>query len=61
MSAELHDLRAKVTTLGHCALAAYSRAHEIDKSEVVRDIIEQWARRQVHGAKLLEACMKAME
>lgn len=59
MSAELFDLRAKVTALGHCALAAYSRAHVIDKSELVRDIIEEWAKKQVHGASLLHACLKA--
>jgi hypothetical protein len=59
MAAELFDLRAKVTALGHCALAAHCRAHDIDKSELVRDIVEVWARRQAHGASMLASCMKA--
>lgn len=59
MSAELTDLRAKITIEAHCALAAYSRAHDIDRSEVVRDILHAWAMKQIHGATLLANCLKA--
>lgn len=59
MAIELEDLRAKVTIEAHCALAAYSRAHNIDKSEVVRDILHKWALAQIHGATLLAQCLRA--
>lgn len=59
MAADLIDVRAKVTAFGDCALTAYSRAHVIDKSEVIRDLVEDWARKQAHGASMLHACMRA--
>lgn len=59
MAVELFDLRAKVTPEAHCALAAHSRAHDIDKSELVRDILHDWARKQMHGASMLQSCLKA--
>jgi len=59
MSADLHDVRGKVTGLGHCALIAHHRATGVDISEIIRDLVEDWARKQVHGATLLSACMKA--
>lgn len=59
MAVELFDLRAKVTPEAHCALAAHSRAHDIDKSELVRDILHEWALKQMHGASMLQSCLKA--
>lgn len=59
MSADLIDVRGKVSKLGHCALTAYSRAHGVDISEIIRDLVEVWARKQAHGSTLLQACMKA--
>lgn len=53
MSLELVDLRAKVTMQTHLALLAYSRAHGLDQSQVVRDILGDWAAKQVHAAKVL--------
>jgi len=35
------------------------RATGVDISEIIRDLVERWAREQVHGATVLSACMKA--
>ena len=58
MSAELFDLRAKVTLQTHLALQAYAMTHGLDQSEVVRDILHAWAVRQIHAASLLQASLR---
>lgn len=59
MSAELFDYRLKITPESHCALAAFAKAHDIDKAEVGRDILHTWALKQIHGASMLGACLRA--
>lgn len=43
MSADLKDFRGKITGLAWCYLEAEHRATGRDQSEIVRDILHQWA------------------
>lgn len=43
MAAELIDLRAKITERSHQVLEAHARAHNCDKAEVVRAVLDEWA------------------
>lgn len=54
MSAELRDLRAKVTVEADCALSAVSQASGKDKAEIVRDVLHAWALQQIDGAMVLQ-------
>ena len=51
--ADLIDLRAKIDEPTNQVLEAHSRAHDIDKSEVVRKVLREWAKKEVHVATLV--------
>lgn len=55
MSLELRDVRSKAFAEDDIALDSYATAHGIDKSELVRNIIHDWGRKQRHAAKLMQA------
>jgi hypothetical protein len=59
MSADLKDFRGKITPLAWCYLEAEHRATGKDQSEIVRDLLDEWARAKHHAAtvatRLLEA------
>lgn len=59
MAVELKDLRAKITSRAWCFLESESRATKKDISEIVRDILSDWARVRFHAhieaQKLLHA------
>ena len=59
MAARNEDLRAKITTRAHCALLAHARAHGIEKPDLVSQILDDWAIRQIHGATMLARCLRA--
>jgi hypothetical protein len=59
MTAELRDLRAKITVESDAALDVVSRVTGKDRSEIVRDIIHRWALEQVSISTLLGQRLKA--
>jgi len=58
MSADI-DLRLKIETATHCALVSHGRAHGLDKFEVARLVLDAWADKQIHGARMLASCLRA--
>ncbi len=58
MSAEI-DLRVKIDATTHCAIVAHARAHGVERNEIVREVLSQWASKQVHGARMLASCLRA--
>ena len=59
MSVDLKDFRGKITPLSWCWLEAEHRATGKDQSEIVREILHDWAdkkhRAAIEAKKLLEA------
>ena len=53
MSLPLEDLRSKVSHETHIALDAEAQHRGIDKSELVREILSDWAEARIHSATLL--------
>ena len=51
--ADFRDLRAKITERADQVLEAHSRAHNMDKSELVRKVLDEWAAREIHVATLV--------
>ncbi len=57
MTAELKDLRAKVTLETWAALKAESQVSGRDQSEIVRAVLHQWATERMRAATLLNATL----
>lgn len=59
MSAELHDVRWKITGLAYCYIEAEHRVGGKDQSEIAREILHEWAERKhralIEAQKLLAA------
>lgn len=59
MAADLRDFRGKITDLAWCYLEAEHRATGRDQSEIVREILQEWAqerhRASIEARKLMEA------
>jgi hypothetical protein len=51
--ADLRDLRAKVTVEADAALDAEARTTGRDRSEIVRDVLHQWAMSRIDMATVL--------
>lgn len=61
MSAELTDLRAKITPETDRVLDAISAATGRDKSAIVRDVIAEWAAEQINVARHIFGAMPGLE
>jgi hypothetical protein len=59
MSAELKDFRGKITAEGDCALEAVSRATGKDRAEIVRELVHEWALKQIHAASVMHRLMQS--
>ena len=59
MSADLKDLRTKVTTRTDAVLEAINRATGRDKCELAREVLDKWAAEQIHAASLIDHMLKA--
>lgn len=59
MSLDLKDFRGKITSLTWCWLEAEHRATGNDQSEIVRQILHEWAERKhraaIEAQRLLQA------
>lgn len=53
MSTELIDLRAKITDLADAVLDVQRDLTGKDRSEIVRDVLHEWATRKASEASLL--------
>lgn len=51
--AELVDVRCKVTEETNQVLEAKARARNMDKSEVIRVVLHEWALREIHESTLV--------
>lgn len=53
VAAELIDLRAKITERANQVLEAHAIAFGMEKSEVVRKALDEWAERQIHISNVI--------
>lgn len=59
MSIELKDFRGKITPLAWCYLEAEHRATGKDQSEIVRDLLHEWATSKDVAASMARKLMEA--
>lgn len=59
MSDPLRDMRAKITTEADAVLDAMHRATGLDKSEIVRNVLHDWATSKINEASLVRHCLQA--
>ena len=59
MSADLKDLRTKVTPRTNAVLEAINRATGRDKCELAREVLDKWAAEQIHAASLIDRMLAA--
>ena len=58
MSLPLRDFRGKITHATHAALEARARAEGKFAQEIARDVLHEWAVREIEAATVLHASAK---
>lgn len=59
MAEELRDLRARINVAADVALDVEAKRRGLDRSELVREILDLWATDKIHGAHALIAALTA--
>ena len=59
MSLELKDFRCKITAEADAALTAVARITGKDRSEIVRDLVHDWAIQRIDEASLMHQLLQA--
>ena len=59
MGVELKDFRGKITPEADCVLEAESRSTGRERQEIVRAILDDWAKERIHGASVLHKLLRA--
>lgn len=59
MSLELIDARLKMTHETNAVLEALSRTSGRDRSELMRDVLHDWALNKIHEANVLAGLLKS--
>lgn len=59
MAAPLKDFRGKITAEADCVLEAMNRVTGKDRSEIVRDVLHEWAEGRLREHSILQKLLKA--
>ena len=59
MSLDLKDLRAKITIEADCAIEAVARVRGVERSEIVREVMHQWALQQIETCRVMHNLMRS--
>lgn len=59
MADELRDLRARITVSADVAIDVEAKRRGLDRSELVREILDVWAEDKIHAAHALIAGLTA--
>ena len=59
MCTDFADLRAKINRRADAVLTAKSAATGKDKSELVREILDEWAAQELHAATVMHRLLRS--
>ena len=59
MSAELVDVRCKITDKADAVIEARSRASGRERSEIIREVLDRWADGEIHEASVLAGLLRS--